>query len=228
MYLSQWRISADSSQILRVMGDCYVLHQKIMEIFPKGLSDRKADLSLLYRVERRAPEEGHIIFIQSKIEPDRDFVSTGSFAKGGEVNEFQTKKYSTFISSLSTDRLYGFLIHANPCVKKGTSTREARLSGEKNNGKRIAIKKYNDLAFWLELKSFDHGFSLQELSIGEKVVKTGYKRKDGEKHRITCEGCAFSGILQITDKALFLRAVENGIGPGKAFGYGLLSLAPVG
>jgi CRISPR-associated protein Cas6/Cse3/CasE subtype I-E len=36
----------------------------------------------------------------------------------------------------------------------------------------------------------------------------------------------FDGTLQVTDTDTFLKAVENGIGPAKGFGFGLLSLAP--
>jgi len=36
----------------------------------------------------------------------------------------------------------------------------------------------------------------------------------------------FNGRLQITDAARFITAVQTGIGPAKAFGCGLLSLAP--
>jgi CRISPR system Cascade subunit CasE len=37
----------------------------------------------------------------------------------------------------------------------------------------------------------------------------------------------FDGELGVTDAALLREAVANGIGTQKAFGFGLLSLAPV-
>jgi CRISPR system Cascade subunit CasE len=35
----------------------------------------------------------------------------------------------------------------------------------------------------------------------------------------------FSGRLEVTDAALFRDALAKGIGSGKAFGFGLLSIA---
>lgn len=37
----------------------------------------------------------------------------------------------------------------------------------------------------------------------------------------------FGGVLQVTESAAFHDALVRGIGPAKAYGFGLLSLAPV-
>lgn len=37
----------------------------------------------------------------------------------------------------------------------------------------------------------------------------------------------FESVLVVTDRALFKATVANGVGSGKAFGFGLLSFAPV-
>ena len=44
---------------------------------------------------------------------------------------------------------------------------------------------------------------------------------------ITHAAVRFDGVLVVTDRAAFKTTVANGIGSGKAFGLGLLSLAPV-
>ena len=36
----------------------------------------------------------------------------------------------------------------------------------------------------------------------------------------------FDGLLEVTDPGLFRQAIAVGIGPGKAFGCGLMSIAP--
>ncbi|MBI4518088.1 MAG: type I-E CRISPR-associated protein Cas6/Cse3/CasE [Deltaproteobacteria bacterium] len=37
----------------------------------------------------------------------------------------------------------------------------------------------------------------------------------------------YEGILEVTDPDHFRGTIISGIGPGKAFGFGLLSFAPV-
>ena len=46
------------------------------------------------------------------------------------------------------------------------------------------------------------------------------------RSRLTFEGLTFEGILEVTDPERFAATVRAGIGPAKAYGYGLLSLAP--
>jgi CRISPR system Cascade subunit CasE len=36
----------------------------------------------------------------------------------------------------------------------------------------------------------------------------------------------YEGELEVTDTAAFRQALEKGIGSGKAYGFGLLSVAP--
>ncbi len=41
----------------------------------------------------------------------------------------------------------------------------------------------------------------------------------------TFQGVLFEGSLQVVDAEAFRKALAHGIGPGKAFGFGLLSVA---
>ena len=45
--------------------------------------------------------------------------------------------------------------------------------------------------------------------------------------RITFEGVTFEGLLRVTDPVAFRQAVEFGIGPARAYGFGLLSFRPM-
>jgi CRISPR system Cascade subunit CasE len=44
---------------------------------------------------------------------------------------------------------------------------------------------------------------------------------------ITLAGARFDGLLQVVDPTLFRAALATGIGPAKAYGFGLLSIAPL-
>ena len=60
----------------------------------------------------------------------------------------------------------------------------------------------------------------------EDIAK-GFKQNGPDRQKLSLLAVRYDGILQITDSKEFLRTIQNGIGPGKAFGFGLLSLAPV-
>jgi CRISPR system Cascade subunit CasE len=45
-------------------------------------------------------------------------------------------------------------------------------------------------------------------------------------HKLTFYGVEFEGYLVVTDASKFVTTLQDGVGSGKAFGYGLLSIAP--
>ena len=51
-------------------------------------------------------------------------------------------------------------------------------------------------------------------------------RLRGGGHGTTHLSVLFEGLLRITDETCFLETLVRGIGSGKAFGFGLLSIAP--
>ncbi|GFP24433.1 hypothetical protein HKBW3S09_01900, partial [Candidatus Hakubella thermalkaliphila] len=53
-----------------------------------------------------------------------------------------------------------------------------------------------------------------------------YKGRHTEAHHLRFRGGVFEGVLAVKDSGLFLNALRQGVGPGKAYGFGLLSLAP--
>jgi len=58
-----------------------------------------------------------------------------------------------------------------------------------------------------------------------KVI--GWRRQEGGTQLLTFAAVIFEGVLRVEDSQAFREALERGIGPGKAFGFGLLSVAPV-
>ena len=61
----------------------------------------------------------------------------------------------------------------------------------------------------------------------EADVLSGLKKDEDGVRRLQFYAVQFDGVLQVTDADLLVRAVQAGIGSGKGFGFGLLSLAPV-
>lgn len=75
---------------------------------------------------------------------------------------------------------------------------------------------------WLIQKSDQYGFRVLS------VVAQGYQRHHFKQRRIKLSTLDFEGFLQVTDPEMFIdKALFKGIGPAKAFGCGLLSVARV-
>lgn len=84
---------------------------------------------------------------------------------------------------------------------------------------------------WLERQGHKAGFAIGAVS--DAPFRLARRRRrgpalDGElaKPDIPHFGVRFDGTLVVTDAEALARAIRDGIGPAKAFGFGLLSLAP--
>lgn len=75
---------------------------------------------------------------------------------------------------------------------------------------------------WLEKKAKKNGFEVLS------VTAEGYQQHHFKKRGIKISTLDFHGVLEVTEPELFIQeALCKGIGPAKAFGCGLLSLARI-
>ncbi len=124
----------------------------------------------------------------------------GYLARGLETKQVSLE------TLVEAGRRYAFRLLANPTVCRA--------------GKRVPLLRQAAQTEWLERKGARHGFSLLSAAI------TGRSRWTHKN--ISAEQVRFDGILQARDPARLREALTAGIGPAKAFGCGLLSLAPQG
>ena len=113
-------------------------------------------------------------------------------------------------------------------------------------GKRVELSREDEQIAWLVRKgqatgtAVPGGFELlmkktRDANGEERLIprvnvcsqgkQTGRKRDAGRDHSTTHFAVIFEGLLRITDTNAFLQTLVQGIGPAKAFGFGLLSLA---
>jgi CRISPR system Cascade subunit CasE len=113
-----------------------------------------------------------------------------------------------FAPALKTQDSLRFLLCANP-IK--------RLVKERC---RVPLIDEDQLIAWLRQKLTDAAV-LENADIIEK--RNLYFRKDGKAGKIVT--VTFSGQIAVSDPVRMHTVLEKGIGPAKAFGCGLLSLA---
>lgn len=94
---------------------------------------------------------------------------------------------------------------------------------ENGIGKRVPVPD-DRLCDWLDRRGQSHGFAIDK---GTIVVQPGYLyiNKGGKGQGRRLRSARYDGILQVEDTVRFKEALVQGIGSGKAFGFGLLSVA---
>jgi CRISPR system Cascade subunit CasE len=120
-----------------------------------------------------------------------------------------------------THATYRFSLMANP-AKKVRSAPDGRLL---KNSRRVGLSKREDLLDWLRRKGEAGGFTFEaeKTHTIPRPRQAFLKKGQAGLHTAT----EFIGLLTVTDASAFQEAVTQGIGPAKAFGFGMLCLSPV-
>jgi CRISPR system Cascade subunit CasE len=187
--------------------DSYSWHKRIWEAFPGRPSEAKRDF--LTRID----DTGHNfrLLILSPEPPTRpDWCPSA---------DWQSKKIN---NSFFLHPQYRFSLLVNPTRKK--VVRDTK-GNRRKNGKRIPITLREDLVDWLHRKAQQHGFEIHEpnsLKIIPHAKRHFLKKGAAGIHTAT----EFIGGLKVLDPTKFQEAAVKGIGSAKAFGFGMLCLAP--
>jgi CRISPR system Cascade subunit CasE len=214
------------------MSDPYALHQLVMSGFPDEPVDRvRQKHGVLFRLE----EERRQIIVQSTSEP-RWIVSSADAMIDGP------KPMDPFLGRLEEGGVYRFRLLANPTRRVarraalGPDPTRGRVRPERTEsvGKRVAIRGDAQLLDWLGRVGQAKGFDLVH-SVGEAATIPNVRvrrisrlsiRAPGRPAPIVIEVADFEGLLRVVDRTSLISAIRDGIGPAKAFGCGLLSIAP--
>jgi len=199
-----------------------------MSAFPEQTVSEAARSAygVLHRIDWHAGEQLAVLLVQSQTRPDwsrlpRHYTD--------EQEGIQVKSLEAALGRLTVGLRLSFRLRANPTRKVGTASKTDRLAGKRDNGQRLPVPDDAKLD-WLRRKSAAHGFRL----LGARWrndgaitgLGTGNVVKGGRRgQRLTFCPVVFDGELEVTDVAAFRRALETGIGPAKAYGFGLLSIA---
>ena len=209
MYLFRLKLDPANRTTRTLYTDSYLLHQAIYKAFPE--ENEGGPGRILYRLD--ITREGKVnLIIQSEKHAD--------WSKAQILQsclEEPVDKPKIYPPSFSKGQKLMFLIRANPSVKKKAENRK--------NGYRIGILREENQLVWLNNKAEKSGFEVVACrTIPEGIVRD---QKSNNGGRLSHFAVRFEGILKIINPALFTRTVEQGIGPAKGFGFGLLSVAPV-
>ncbi len=241
MYLSRVNVLAEHpDQLAKILkADHYELHRLLWRIFPELPENAPRDFLF-----RKDENKGFPVFyVQSPTEPNP---LAGILAV--ESKEFNPQ--------LKAGDKLRFTLRANPVaqITKARTTEEQELlrTDRQKKGLRdketvpmkrirhdvvMQLKKtlldeagqYSQAELeqlagetWLEKKAENNGFKLLS------VIADGYQQHHFKKRGIKISTLDFQGVLEVTEPELFIReALYKGIGPAKAFGCGLLSLARI-
>ncbi|MBK3866256.1 type I-E CRISPR-associated protein Cas6/Cse3/CasE [Pseudomonas stutzeri] len=200
MYLTRLRLDPRSAQARRDLADPYEMHRTLVRAFVQD--GERTPPRFLWRGEPTSAWSEPVVLVQSEEAAQwSSLEALPNYLKGAvEMLEWQPE------SSLRVGERFRFRLFANPTVTR--------------NGKRLGLMAEDAQLAWLERQGARLGFSVEAaLVAGSELL---HSRKGNS--RISLLRACFEGRLIVDDTDVLARAVRTGIGPGKAFGCGLLSL----
>lgn len=243
-YLTKIDLNQKSRRVWNDLGNMQNMHRTISRAFPAIENELTAhhlqktprnEFNILHRLDFDARSERAVLLVQSSIKPD------WSFLEADYANRIECKTVHEQYSKIENGMKLLFRLQANPTKRVGASyehpdsaEREEfrRKFRDEKNRRRIALTNDADKIDWLKRKGENAGFRLAETRIKEAVknavVNSSPKMigwREGKK--MTFGAVLFEGVLIVTDTEKFRETLQIGIGTGKAYGFGLLSVAPL-
>lgn len=247
MYLSRLILDPKNRAVRRDMADCQQLHKTVLCAFPdinKLGTDARGEFGVLHRMDIH-PRTGTImLLVQSCEKPDWAHLPPGYMLIDSSFENPACKPIDEQYNSVYNGDVLAFRLRANPTKKIGTTSKSDREKGkQKSNGHRVPVSGEEAQIEWIKRKASQNGFEVQAVKASEDVIDAialdegiihggnsfkGRQDKiaEGMKNNLSFASVTYEGRLKIVDKELFIKAIKSGIGSGKAYGFGLLSIAP--
>jgi len=192
--------------------DPYAVHQALWKAF------KSEERPFLFRADavREAGKTRLKVLVQAELEADWSALGEG-------LAEVEQKRRAV---RLTAGEQLRFFLRANPTVsRKGRN--EPAFAGvggsefRERRGVRVGLVREEDQLRWLERKLGAAGAK----AIGVRAHNARPWHWGRRELRAKHDGVDFEGALLVEDPGRLCEAVAAGIGAGKAFGFGLLSLA---
>ncbi|TDQ53223.1 type I-E CRISPR-associated protein Cas6/Cse3/CasE [Actinorugispora endophytica] len=233
MHLTRFRLNTARGGARKLLSSPRSMHAAVMSSFADALPSHTDGPRVLWRVDRNARAEV-FLYVVSPTAPDlTHLVEQAGWPTSGT---WQTYDYTPFLTRLAKGGTWAFRLTANPVH----SIR--RKDGEPTKTTAHVTPRHQ--MGWLLKRQETAGFRVLEKPPEERRLAEGGEYElivhNRQNHAFT-KGPAdrrgapvslvtatFDGRLEVTDPDALRRVLTTGLGRAKAYGCGLMTLAPVG
>lgn len=219
----------------KLIGSPQVMHAAVMAAFEPGALDR-VEGRPLWRLDIDKPV--YRLYIVSPLRPDLQHIIEQA---GWQGQRWDATPYTPFLDRLRKGQRWGFRFAANPTKRGPAHSGRGELQPQRSVTQQMQ---------WLLERSSRWGFTIPNIEIPTignspaEGVETDssriypdvrvtsrdvrrFSRRDAEGKKastVTIVQAQYEGTLEISDVDALRYSLTNGIGRGKAYGCGLLTL----
>jgi CRISPR system Cascade subunit CasE len=202
-YASVLRLSRADLNVLKIK-DAYGLHKVVYGLFEDIRSD----------VEKQASVPSGIVYAEKGGDFNSRQILMLSDRKPHQTPQFGLVETRPVSESFLGHTRYAFEVTLNPGKR------------DKQSRKIVPMRSGEDVAHWfLARSSQSWGFSVNAENLQTEKIGVQVFAKGGRT--ITHGSATLKGELYVTDPDRFRQSFLQGIGRGRAFGFGLLQIVPL-
>lgn len=216
MFLSRMFVNPRKRGAQRLLASPQRMHAAVEASFAPDTS-AEGILRPLWRIDRQSDRTA--LLITSPTEPDLTHLVEQAGWQTGEL--WQTRPYEALLTNLSVGQSWHFRLTANPTY----AGRKDGWADTKPRG-HTTVKQQEA---WLLSRCERAGFTIPDGPSGEHqlhVVEREMVRFAKGGHRVSLAKATYEGHLTVSDAELLRAALTRGVGRAKAYGCGMLTLAP--
>ena len=201
MYLAKIETSLSEPVIRAALQDAQKIHRLVAGLYQRP----RQEAELVYRIQTQGQKVS--LYLYASLPADRSRVLPGMTLAG-------EREMGEWLDTMQTGQLWGFDLLTMPFKK---------VAEDGRNSRRRVLRRQEERFAWLARKAEQNGFAI--LNVQEtSTEKTSAAHAEEKGGRLYLDTYRYSGMLQILDAERFRDAVRHGIGPGKAYGLGMLLL----
>lgn len=212
MYLSRLLLNPKSVQVWKDLSSPYEAHRTILRAFPS--EEKGGPGRVLFRIDPPVGSGAVPVLVQSDLRPDwAQLRVPEEYFLSGENGDSQRIASKEVRLSFHPGDLLRFRLRANPTWRS-------------REGQRLGILEESQQLAWLSRKGESGGFRPLAVLVSVEGMKFVRRGVGSQGQPIRMFSVLYNGRLEVKDPELFVETIANGIGSGKGFGFGLLSIGP--
>lgn len=225
MYLTQMPLNPQRRTTRELVVSPQRMHAAVLGGFLPGAPARGR---VLWRLDSDSKHELNLYVVSAETP---SFDALAEQAGWSSTPVWRTADYGRFLERLSSGQRWIFRLVANP-IRNVRDVPPDTVGGRPARGSRVPLIKEADQREWLLARAAACGFTVTSgasggpnLSITRSARQRFGRQSDGVARRVTLQTAQFDGVLEVVDPSALRRTLTQGVGAGKGYGCGLLTLA---
>lgn len=234
-YLSRLWLNPLRTGAQRLLRNPQVAHAAVLA----GVSRQPVNERVLWRLERREPYRAELLVLTQSLPTWGHLIEQAGCPVTGDAEPL-VRAYDPLLDLMVDGQEFAFRLRANPVMSTRSPAnpspmQRAHLASARPRGVRVAHRTVAQQLEWFMHRAPKWGFRILgsdespalQIVGRDRLVFSRPNHKPG-RTRVVLQTATFEGYLQVSDGSAARASLLGGVGPARAYGCGLITLAPLG